>query len=128
MTRIVRAGTRDDIAAIAAIEAESFPRPMGTEPPWNERTLGEELQRPHSRLYVVAVGEEVIGYCLLWLVVDEAEILTLAVIPSRRRRGIGGQLLEEVMSAVAAEGAHAIYLDVRESNACLLYTSDAADE
>lgn len=116
MTLIVRAGTPDDIAAIAAIEAQSFPRQQGVEPAWDTQALGDQLERPHTRLFVAQSPTQIIGYCLLWLVVDEAEILTLAVIPSHRRQGVGSELLEGVMNRVAAEGAHAIYLDVRETN------------
>jgi len=111
----IRAGTPDDLSAIAAIEAASFPKGDKAEQAWTEESLRTELERPHTRLHVAENGT-VVGYCLLWLVVDEAEILTLAVDPAKRKQGIGTELLEGVMRDVAHEGANSMYLDVRESN------------
>lgn len=129
-----RPGTESDLEAIAAIEAASFAKPGVKEAAWTVAALHAELIRPHTRLFVAVanatsaqgvdaadnaldhVDDFIVGYCLLWLVVDEAEILTLAIDPQMRRQGIGSYLLEGVMAAVAQQGAGCMYLDVRESN------------
>jgi [ribosomal protein S18]-alanine N-acetyltransferase len=47
---------------------------------------------------------------------DQAEILTLAVVPAARRRGVGAALLQAVMQAAAARGAAALFLEVSTAN------------
>jgi ribosomal-protein-alanine N-acetyltransferase len=56
------------------------------------------------------------GFVLYRLVLDEAEILTVAVVPACRRRGIGRLLMEEALRHVYREGARGIHLEVEDSN------------
>ena len=58
-------------------------------------------------------------------VLDEAEVLNLAVSPSCRGLGVGGMLLDAALSEAAAAGATSVFLEVRESNvaARALYAS-----
>ena len=60
------------------------------------------------------------GFALSRVAADEAEVLTIAVDPSLRRAGVGRDLLRAHLSAVAAAGAAAIFLEVDESNAAAL--------
>ena len=70
-------------------------------------------------------GDPVIGVVLAWLVAGEAEVLSFAVDPLHRGRGIGGALLDRLIDAAAETGAARLTLDVRESNreALRLYRS-----
>ncbi|HEY4585046.1 MAG TPA: ribosomal protein S18-alanine N-acetyltransferase [Brevundimonas sp.] len=95
-----------DPAALAAIHAEAF------EAPWDQAALAELLASPG----VFAVAEEG-GFILIRVVVDEAEILTLAVRPSARRAGLGGRLVEAAVVRAAALGAERMFLEVAEGNA-----------
>lgn len=61
-------------------------------------------------------GFEVAGYVVARAVADEGEILNLAVAPAHQRRGIGRELAERAIAALSAQGARAVYLEVRESN------------
>lgn len=56
------------------------------------------------------------GYGGFSLAADEAEILTVAVVPEMRRRGIARALMERMLADAADLGAAVMYLDVRESN------------
>jgi ribosomal-protein-alanine N-acetyltransferase len=56
------------------------------------------------------------GMILVRVAVDEAEVLTLAVNPSVRRRGIAAALLGEATTRVAAMGVRAIFLEVSVAN------------
>lgn len=94
-----------DPARLAAIHAEAFAAP------WDQAALAELLASPG----VFAVAE-VEGFILIRVVVDEAEILTLAVRPSARRGGLGARLVEAAMVRAAALGAERIFLEVAESN------------
>jgi ribosomal-protein-alanine N-acetyltransferase len=50
-------------------------------------------------------------------VAEEAEVLTLAVIPAMRRRGVAAALLRRAMAEAAARGAGALFLEVSTRNA-----------
>lgn len=67
----------------------------------------------------------VLGYVIVLLLLDEAEVADLAVSPRVRGRGIGGRLLDQVSREVGVLGVRSLYLEVRESNASarVLYES-----
>jgi len=62
-------------------------------------------------------GDTVAGYAIAHDAADEGEILNLGVAPAHQRRGLGRLLVERLMSLLAERGVHAVYLEVRESNA-----------
>lgn len=57
------------------------------------------------------------GFLLGRAVADEAELLTLAVAPEARRRGIASALLDDFVLACRARGAAHAFLEVAEGNA-----------
>jgi len=63
-----------------------------------------------------AARSRAVGFVLYRLVLTEAEILSLAVVPGWRRRGIGKMLLEEALRHLYREGAHHIHLEVEDAN------------
>ena len=60
------------------------------------------------------------GFILIRSVADEAEILTLAVEPAARRRGVGARLVREGAAAAAARGATRLFLEVADDNPAAL--------
>jgi ribosomal-protein-alanine N-acetyltransferase len=60
------------------------------------------------------------GFVLYRLIGDEAEILSIAVIPDCRRRGIAKLLLEEALRHLYREGARHIHLEVEDTNVAAL--------
>jgi len=68
--------------------------------------------------FLVAVaGADVAGYAIAHVAADEGEILNLGVAAAHRRRGVGRRLVQAMVATLAARGAAAVYLEVRESNA-----------
>jgi ribosomal-protein-alanine N-acetyltransferase len=53
---------------------------------------------------------------VVWLILDEAHIATLAVHPEFRRKGVGSQLLEAALIEARNKGAREAMLEVRASN------------
>ncbi|MFK7744918.1 MAG: GNAT family N-acetyltransferase [Roseobacter sp.] len=53
------------------------------------------------------------GFALIRTVADETELLTLAVDPSHRRKGVATQLMQDWLTTVAAQSA---YLEVASDN------------
>jgi ribosomal-protein-alanine N-acetyltransferase len=105
-----------DISAIARIERASFGDP------WSEDAFRELLGAPSAIFLVATKGSEkaVAGYVVALVASDQAEILNLAVNPSERRWGLGGELLDAAFAALIARGAREVFLDVRESNVAAL--------
>ena len=60
------------------------------------------------------------GFVLARAVADEAEILTLAVRPEERRRGVGSALLSRLLDDLRASGVAALFLEVAEDNTAAL--------
>lgn len=124
MTTVVqvrRAGAHESLAAVAALQAESFYRPWGID------AIQRELrENPVARLYLLErVPGRLLGFCACWLVAGELHINSLATAPDERRRGYARRLLSEVFAMAVAEGAQAATLEVRRSNrpAVALYES-----
>jgi [ribosomal protein S18]-alanine N-acetyltransferase len=95
--------------AMATLHARCFtdaPRP------WTAPEFAALLAEPTS-LLCTAPG----GFALGRLAADEAELLTLAVDPGSRRRGIGRRLVAALEAAARARGAEAVFLEVAEGNA-----------
>lgn len=124
-TVTIRPAHEKDILGVGLIERQSF------SDPWGSREFTTALASPQT-IFSVAVDEEgiVVGYVIAVAVVDEGEILNLAVHSAHRGRGIGGKLLDQMVGTLRSAGAENIYLEVRESNggALKLYASRGFDE
>jgi len=110
---VKRLASTDDLDGVLAIEAASFNNPTTRE--WYEA----ELKRPEvCFIYVLRTpGTPVAGFCAFWLVIDQAHINNLAVLPELRGHGLGTQLLEAVIAEATQLGAILLTLEVRQSNA-----------
>jgi ribosomal-protein-alanine N-acetyltransferase len=106
---------------IAELHAEAF------DLPWSADDFQDLFGAPGT--IAVAAGD-LDGFIMLRVAADEAEILTLAVRPSARRRGLGLALVTAAQEAAAAGGAEALWLEVAADNApaLALYDRAAFDE
>ena len=82
-----------DPTALAALHASAFPAP------WSAAVFADLLAQPG-----VLLGVEPDGFILIRVVLDEAEILTLAVVPPARRHGLGRRLVEAAAVAAVQAG------------------------
>jgi len=100
--------------------------------PWSESSFAAVLNEPAAFFAAArdAASDRVAGYVVAWFVADEGEIANLAVREPTRRRGIGAALLDAALDEGRRRGAHAIYLEVRDSNAAAraLYASRNFEE
>ncbi len=97
-----------DPADLARTHALCFTRP----PPWPARAFADLLATPG-----ILFAGDARAFGLARVVADEAELLTLAVHPERRRRGLGRALLAALGRAAAARGARRMLLEVAADNA-----------
>jgi ribosomal-protein-alanine acetyltransferase len=130
MPFILRKATPGDLDAIMAIETPTF----GTDA-WSPDTMSSELASEHT-VYLVATESEaaaseaaqvVVGYVglLAPLHNGDADIQTIAVAPSVRRRGLGRMLMVAVLRHAVDRGDPNVFLEVRADNpnAQALYVS-----
>ena len=71
---------------------------------------------PGVWLTIAELGGRAVGFALTRGVLDEAELLLLAVTPDSRRKGVGAALLRSVIADCAARGVGALHLEVRDGN------------
>ena len=91
---------------LATLHAEAF------DAPWDAAAFETLLGQAGVHLAEVDGG-----FILVRTVADEAEILTLAVRPADRRRGIATDLVARGASVAVAQGATRLFLEVAEDNA-----------
>ena len=72
---------------------------------------------PTIHYLVAEEGGRVVGHAVASVVADIAELQRIAVDASRRRGGVAGALLDEVVRLAVRQGADRILLEVREDNA-----------
>ena len=113
-----------DIPVLATYEKEMFPYS-----PWSTSQFKEEFAGiPKTRYMSVAEdGNTVVGYCGVFLPAPgvEADILTVAVLPTYRRQGIAKEFMRQIETWAQERGASAMMLEVELSNesAIKLYES-----
>ncbi|MBL8549819.1 MAG: ribosomal protein S18-alanine N-acetyltransferase [Hyphomonadaceae bacterium] len=101
--------------ALAALHARAF-ADSPTSRSWSAAEIVEVTAPPHA-IAVAAFAPELAGFVLAWTIGEEAEILTLATAPERRRAGVARALLRAAAALAAARGAMRIVLEVGEDNA-----------
>ena len=87
--------------------------------PWSGESLGYLCSSGHT-LALACVRDsdgKLAGYCGADCVLDEADIINVAVHPSFRRRGIAEAMLARLISDALEAGVRTFFLEVRESNA-----------
>ena len=109
MAGLILPATEAHVPALVAIHAASFP----PDQQWGTDTISLQLGLPGAFGLMHLGG----GMVLARVMADESEILTLAVMPERRRDGLGGALLRAAMEEAARRGARVMFLEVGVSNA-----------
>lgn len=104
-----------DVDAVYEIEKDSFTLA------WTKEAFEQEMLKNEFAYYVLAETEEgVIGYCGMWLVMDEAHITNIAISPQQRGNKFGEALMKEAMDQAKARGAKLMTLEARVSNIAAL--------
>lgn len=83
--------------------------------PWTRGHFADCLRAGYSG-WVLKVGEDIAGYAVLMMVVDEGHLLNIGIASSFQRRGLGGRLLEHVLARTRLSGGASLLLEVRPSN------------
>jgi len=111
MNFMIRKMLQEDIEQVIAIDRVSFSLP------WPERSFRFELtDNPASRCWVAEMDGKLVGMIVVWLIVDEVHVATIATHPDFRRQGIAKRLLSHALRQLSNEGAQSSFLEVRASN------------
>ncbi|MBW8813681.1 MAG: ribosomal protein S18-alanine N-acetyltransferase [Caulobacterales bacterium] len=105
--------TAVDAPAMASAHAQAFDNP------WTEATIEELLGGPGGYAFV-ALGEDPMGMIMCRALGGEAEVLTLAVPPWARRRGVASALMTAAIHRARAVDANQMFLEVDVDNAAAI--------
>lgn len=112
----IRPMSLDDLPHVVEIDQLSFSLP------WPKNAYRFELlENPSSLVYVAELSKlsneaKIVGVCVIWLILDEAHIATLATHPDYRRMGIARQLLMKALQESIERGSTSATLEVRAQN------------
>ena len=98
------------VAQVAALEKQCF------SDPWSENSVASELENPLSLWLIAEEDGAVCGYVGSQTVLDETDMMNIAVHPDCRRKGLAAALITELVSRLKARGSRVLRLEVRESN------------
>ena len=114
----------NDLPEMMAIEKSSYPQP------WSASVMRDSLLSAHSRVWGIFLPEnhktlKLIGFGVITVIFDEAEILSMTIEHDYQRQGFGRKLLNFLTRKAKKAGAEKIFLEVRVSNigAISLYKS-----
>jgi [ribosomal protein S18]-alanine N-acetyltransferase len=112
-----RSMRRDDLDAIMAIEALSFPDC------WQRVAFEDYLARAQVMGRVALESGQLVAFCVFLIQGRSLHVANMAVHPEHRRAGIGRRTLEDVIAFASTLELNDVHLEVRESNlaAQLLY-------
>lgn len=109
----------DGLADAMTVMARAFDPQFGEA--WTASQCTGVLSMPGAQL-LIARAPDPVGFALIRTVIDESELMLLAVTPESRGQGIGHALLQHSIEAVTASGATNYFLEVRSDNpAIVLY-------
>ncbi len=108
-----RPATEEDLDQVVAIERASIV------PPWTRAAFAAELTKPSGKFWVLTDDEtdkKVMAYAVFSFPAEQAHLVTFAVHPEERRKGLGLYLLRRLIQYVMRKQGDSIVLEVRKSN------------
>ena len=116
--------TEEDVAAVAALEAENFSRP------WSYDAFFQTLSDENYIVMIAKDRDALLGYCVLLCTGEEADITNVCTVPAARGKGVATEMLTALMEEGKSRGVAEFFLEVREGNvpARALYTKLGFEE
>ena len=98
------------VAQIAELEKQCF------SDPWSEKSVASELENPLALWLAAVENSRVLGYAGSQTVMDETDMMNIAVHPDFRHQGIAKGLIESLIAELKERGSRCLTLEVRRSN------------
>ena len=106
----IRKMTDREVPQVAELEKLCFAMP------WSEKSVAGELDNPLALWLVAMEGDRLAGYVGSQTVMDETDMMNLAVAPQFRRQGVGETLVNALTASLKELGSRCLTLEVRDSN------------
>ena len=106
----LRPTTQDDLATLASLHALCFAKG------WTAQSIGQLLRTPGAFALLAEAGGSACGFILIRVAADEAEILSIGVVPRARRLGTGRRLVSAGAAKARDMGAVTLFLEVAREN------------
>ncbi len=102
-----------DTAALAEVERICF-----ASAPWSAKMFSEILEKEGCNIYCICDMQlsKILAYAVMYSCLDEADLANIATLPTERKRGLGGFLLDRILEISRGAGVLRTFLEVRESN------------
>lgn len=84
--------------------------------PWSYKNFEDCLMAGHHAWAIVNEQDEIIGYTIIQVIVDELHLLNICIAPKFQGQGFGRALLNEVIELADEHSASVVLLEVRRSN------------
>ena len=106
----IRRMREEDLADVARLEKEIFSDPL------SENAIRDSMEQSQMLLLSALEDCVLVGYLIVYYVLEDGEIARIAVESDFRRNGVASRLLKELAFICADNGVNKLLLDVRESN------------
>lgn len=106
----IRPMTVDDIDGVILVEQQSFLTP------WSRQAFVEENKNLLACYLVAEDNGVIVGYAGMWVIIDEAHVTNVAILPAYRQKGLGEKLMNALIKKAVDNGAVCMTLEVRPSN------------
>ena len=115
---MIRLMNASDVAVVAEIEN------LVQSHPWTKKQFEDSVNT--YQVTVIEQQGQVVGFCILQPVLDEANLLLMAVHPSQQGKGMGYQLLEASLAMLKNDPVQ-VFLELRESNTAAIKLYEKSD-
>lgn len=115
---MIRDMQKADVQAVLQIEQ------LVQSHPWTAKQFEESLES--YQCTVIECDQKVVGFCILQPVLDEANLLLMAIHPKQQGQGLGFHLLQHSIEMLKNNPIQ-IFLEVRESNRAAIALYEKAD-
>lgn len=108
---IIRNMKIEDVDQVIEVEKASFSTP------WTTNIFYQEIvDNQHAHYFVIEVDEKIVGYVGMWIVIDDAQITNIAILPEHRGKRYGEKLFQFVLQLLKSLNVRRLSLEVRVSN------------
>ena len=112
---MIRNALINDLPTLLSISHRSF------ETPWSSASFEAELRKSFSKTYLFLDKDQPVGYLIIWVLGAEGEIVSLAVDPGWRNRGIAKKLLDHAFGEFKPVKKWSLEVNPLNNNAISLY-------
>jgi ribosomal-protein-alanine N-acetyltransferase len=109
-TAVVEPASLRDAPRLAELHGASFHRG------WGEGEFEDMLSQRNTLAHRLRLRSKLIGFAISRIAADEAEILSIAIAPGHRGRGLSRKLLLTHLGHLTGRGVRTVFLEVEENN------------